>query len=362
MEIGGRTGGATDAPAPVGHVGPPDGGASHAADERRVSVAIPLHNEAEVIDELHRRVAAVLDEIPGGPHEIVLVDDGSTDATFEFIRQAATTDPRIVGLRLSRNFGHQAALTAALETVTGDVAIAMDGDLQDRPEEIPRLLAAHDDGGYDVVYATRVGRKESLPLRASYYVFYRVMRRLSEIEVPVDTGDFALLSRRVVDQMNRLPERHRYIRGLRTWVGYPQTGIAVERDPRAGGQPSYTTWKLFRLAFDGMFAFSVVPLRLAWLLGTIATLAASAYATWAVFEHLFLDSSPRGFTALIVAITFFAGVQLLTLGLIGEYLGRVYDEAKGRPNYIVTDVVARSQQTSVDTADSEATHFGAYVP
>ena len=306
---------------------------------RRISIAIPLHNEAEVFAELHRRVGDALDDLPGGPHEIVLVDDGSSDATFKFIRQAAATDERVVGIRLSRNFGHQAALTAALEAVTGDIVIVMDGDLQDRPEEIPRLIAAHDHGGYDVVYVQRVRRKESLPLRAAYFVFYRLLRRMSEIDVPVDTGDFALLSRRVVDQMNRLPERHRYVRGLRTWVGYPQTGIQVERDARAGGDPSYTTLKLFRLAFDGMFAFSVVPLRLAWLLGTFATVAASLYATWAVFEHFFLDSSPRGFTALIVAITFFSGVQLLSLGLIGEYLGRVYDEAKARPNFIVTEVV-----------------------
>ena len=305
---------------------------------RRLSVAIALHDEAEVLTELVRRLGIVLDELPGGPHEIVLVDDGSTDATWDLILGAAASDPRIVGVRLSRNFGHQAALTAALETVTGDLVVVMDGDLQDRPEEIPRFVAEYD-LGYDVVYALRVGRKESRPLRAAYYVFYRLMRRLSEVAVPVDSGDFALLSRRVVDELNRLPERHRYIRGLRTWVGFRQIGVPVERDARAGGTPSYTLGRLLRLGFDGIFAFSVAPLRAAWLFGAIASALAFLYALYAVFQRLFLGTSPQGFTALIVAITFFAGVQLLFLGLIGEYLGRVYDESKGRPHFVVTDTV-----------------------
>jgi polyisoprenyl-phosphate glycosyltransferase len=184
-----------------------------------------------------------------------------------------------------------------------------------------------------------VRRKESLPLRAAYFLFYRLLRRLSEVKVPVDSGDFALLSRRTVDQINLLPERNRYIRGLRSWVGFPQTGIPVERDARAGGEPSYTLRKLFRLAFDGVFAFSVAPLRAAWVLGACASAVASLYALYAIFQRLFLGDSPEGFTALIVAITFFSGVQLLFLGLIGEYLGRVYDEAKSRPHFVVTDVV-----------------------
>jgi polyisoprenyl-phosphate glycosyltransferase len=304
----------------------------------RISVAIPLHEEELVLPELLRRVTAVLDPLPGGPHEVVLVDDGSEDGTFELIREAAVRDDRVVGVRLSRNFGHQAALTAALETVSGDVVIVMDGDLQDRPEEIPRFLAEHE-RGYDVVYAQRINRKEGVALRTSYFLFYRLLNRLSELEVPVDSGDFALLSRRVVDQLNLLPERHRYLRGLRTWVGFRQIGIPVERDARAGGEPSYTVGKLLRLAFDGVFAFSVSPLRAAWILGAVASAAASVYALYAVFQRLFLGGTPQGFTALIVAITFFAGIQLLFLGLIGEYLGRVYDEAKGRPHFVITELV-----------------------
>lgn len=303
-----------------------------------ISVAIPLHDEELVFPELMRRLTAVLDGLPGGPHEIVVVDDGSRDRTFELVREEVARDPRVVGVRLSRNFGHQAALTAALETVTGDVVIVMDGDLQDRPEEIPRFLAEYE-RGHDVVFAQRTQRKEGLARRASYFLFYRLLNSLSDVEVPVDSGDFALLSRRVVDQLNQLPERHRYLRGLRSWVGFRQVGIPVERDRRAGGEPSYTLTKLLRLAFDGIFAFSVTPLRAAWILGAVASGVASLYALWAIFERLFLGTSPQGFTALIVAITFFAGIQLLFLGLIGEYLGRVYDEAKGRPHFIVTDVV-----------------------
>lgn len=323
---------------------------------RRVSVAIALHNEEAVFLELLQRVGAVLDGLPGGPHEVVLVDDGSVDRTFELICEAAATDRRVVGVRLSRNFGHQAALTAALEAVTGDVVVLMDGDLQDRPEEIPRFIAEHE-RGYDVVYAQRVRRKESAALRASYFIFYRMMNRLSEIEVPVDSGDFALLSKRVVDQLNLLPERHRYLRGLRTWVGFRQIGIPVERDARAGGEPSYTVGKLLRLAFDGVFAFSVKPLRVAWLLGALASAGASLYAMYVVFERVFLGDSPKGFTALIVAITFFSGVQLLFLGLIGEYLGRVYDEAKARPHFIVTEVVRGDRAAPAppgDTSNSAA--------
>jgi glycosyltransferase involved in cell wall biosynthesis len=318
-------------------------------DAIRISVAIPLHDEELVFAELIRRVGAVLDDVPGGPHEIVLVDDGSEDRTFDLIREAAAQDSRVVGVRLSRNFGHQAALTAALETATGDVVVMMDGDLQDRPEEIPRFLAEHAQG-YDVVFAQRTLRKENVALRAAYFIFYRLLNRLSQLDVPVDSGDFALLSRRVVDELNLLPERHRYLRGLRTWVGFRQIGIPVERDARAGGEPSYTTRGLLRLAFDGIFAFSVTPLRAAWILGAVASGAASVYALWAVFERLFLGTSPQGFTALIVAITFFAGIQLLFLGLIGEYLGRVYDEAKSRPHFVISDVVRGDGQRGTTSA------------
>lgn len=313
--------------------------------EPRVSVAIALYNEEEVLPELLLRLGAVLDGLPGGPHELVFVDDGSADATFELLSAAAAADPRIVGLSLSRNFGHQAALSAALANTSGDVVVVMDGDLQDRPEEIPRFVQEHK-LGFDVVYARRIRRQERWLLRASYYFFYRLISALADVRLPLDAGDFALLSRRVVDELTAMPEHHRYLRGLRTWVGFRQTGISVERFPRAAGTPGYSPAKLFRLAFDGIFGFSTAPLRAAALVGLFTTLGATLYAAYALYVRLVLGESPAGFTALIVALTFFSGVQLLFLGVIGEYLGRLFEEAKGRPLYVVARRVGREADGS----------------
>jgi dolichol-phosphate mannosyltransferase len=323
-----------DEPPPVDTAteGRPAGGAP------RVSVAIPLYNEEEVLSELLRRVGTVLDQLPGGPHEVVLVDDGSSDRTLEMLQDAAARDPRLVVVELSRNFGHQMAVTAGLDHASGDVVVVMDGDLQDLPEAIPDLLAAHR-AGADVVYARRVGRKEGLVLRASYALFYRLAARLSSIQLPLDAGDFALLDRRVVDEIRALPEYHRYVRGLRAWVGFRQVGIDVERSARAAGSSKYSLGRLLRLALDGLLAFSVAPLRAASLLGLGAMAVSLAYAAWAVVAKVLLSRSPQGFTALIVAIVFLAGVQLMFLGVLGEYVGRIYEEAKRRPSYIVRRVL-----------------------
>ena len=210
----------------------------------RLSVAVPLHNEESVLPELLRRLGAVLDAVPGGPHEIVMVDDGSTDRTAELLTKAAAEDGRVVAVLLSRNFGHQAALTAALDHVTGDATVVMDGDLQDRPEAIPQFLALHAQG-YDVVYAKRVLRKEPWWLRLCYYTFYRLLARLSDIQLPTDAGDFGLMSRRVVAELRRMPEHHRYLRGLRSWVGFRQIGIDVERAERHAGHSKYSMSRLF---------------------------------------------------------------------------------------------------------------------
>jgi dolichol-phosphate mannosyltransferase len=311
----------------------------------RVSVAIPLHNEAEVFPELIRRLGAVLDALAGGPHEIVFVDDGSSDGTFDLVAAAAAKDRRIVGVSLSRNFGHQAAVSAALDHASGDVVIVMDGDLQDPPEAIPTLVAEYQKG-FDVVYVRRTARKEGILLRASYYLFYRMIAVLSNVELPLDAGDFGLLSRRVVEEVKAIPERHRYLRGLRSWVGFRQKGIAVERAARAAGRSSYTPAKLLRLAFDGIFAFSMAPLRAAALLGLAAIAGSLLFAAYAVYVRFVEGRSPVGFTALILILTFFSGVQLLFLGVIGEYLGRVYEETKGRPRYVVDRTVGRPTNAS----------------
>lgn len=304
----------------------------------RLSVAIPIYNEAQLVPELLRRVGAVLDGLDGGPHELVIVDDGSRDGSREALVSATALEPRLVVVTLSRNFGHQAALTAALDHVTGDVVVLMDGDLQDPPEAIPLLLRTHLEG-YDVVYARRVKRKEGWLLRLAYASFYRILARLSNVDLPVDSGDFGLMSRRVVEQLRRAPERHRYLRGLRAWAGYAQVGVTVERAARAGGESKYSLRKLLTLAFDGFFSFSVAPLRAAALLGVGAIGLCTLYALYAVGAKLLYGHTPQGFTALIVIMTFLSGTNLLFLGLLGEYLGRVYEEVKRRPLYVIDRVV-----------------------
>jgi len=308
------------------------------SDGFRLSVAIPVHNEESVLPELLRRTLGVLDKLPGGPHELLFVDDGSTDRTVPMIREAAEHDGRIVLVTLSRNFGHQPALSAALDHVTGDAVVVMDGDLQDIPEAIPTLVGRFHEG-YDVVYAQRTGRKEAWPLRLCYFLFYRLMAKLSDIRLPLDTGDFGLMSRRVVDEIRRLPEHHRYLRGLRTWVGYRQTGITVERSERHSGKSKYGFLRLLKLASDGLFAFSIVPIRAAALLGAIAVGASALFGIYAVLAKVAFHKSPQGFTALILLITFLSGVLLFFLGVIGEYVGRIYEETKRRPNYVVAEVI-----------------------
>lgn len=303
-----------------------------------VSIGVALYNEEAVLPELLERLGRVIDDLPGTGHQVVFVDDGSSDRTWPIIEAAARKDPRIVAISLSRNFGHQAALTAVLEHVTGDVTIIMDGDLQDPPEAIPRFLEAHA-AGADVVYARRVNRKEGVLLRMSYHAFYRLVGSLASVQLPMDAGDFGLLSRRVVNELKRTREHHRYLRGLRTWVGFRQEGIEVERGERFAGDSKYSATKLFKLAFDGIFAFSIVPLRAAAFLGAVAVALTVLFALYSLYAKLFLDRSPQGFTALILVITFVSGVLLFFLGVIGEYVGRVYEEVKGRPIYIVGKVV-----------------------
>ncbi len=300
----------------------------------RLSVAIPVHNEESVLPELLRRLRTVLDALPSGPHEMLFVDDGSRDRTFPMLEEAARQDPRIVALSLSRNFGHQPAITAALDHVSGDAVVVMDGDLQDIPEVISQFVEKFHEG-YDVVYAKRVRRKEPWPLRFCYFLFYRLMASLSDIRLPLDSGDFGLMSRRVIDQLRRMPEHHRYLRGMRTWVGFRQVGVEVERAERHSGRSKYSLVRLLKLAFDGIFAFSIVPIRAAAILGAGVIAFSALYILYALYAKLVLHESPQGFTALIVAMTFLSGMVLLFLGIIGEYVGRIYEETKGRPQYIV---------------------------
>jgi polyisoprenyl-phosphate glycosyltransferase len=302
----------------------------------RSSIVIPVLNEESVLRELLRRLRAVLDRVAGGPHEIIVIDDGSTDRTPEILREESQADDRVIGVVLSRNFGHQAALSAGLVQASGDAVICMDGDLQDPPESIPLFLEKYEEG-YDVVYARRVQRKEVWWLRACYYIFYRIITALSGTQLPLDAGDFGLMSQRVVKQLREMPEYHRYLRGMRTWVGFRQTGIPIERAERHAGKPKYTTLKLLKLASDGIFSFSIVPLRFASIFGGVSILLSLAYAVFAFYAKVVLHQSPQGFTALIFVITFLAGVQLFSLGVIGEYVGRLFEASKTRPVYVVSE-------------------------
>jgi dolichol-phosphate mannosyltransferase len=326
----------------------------------RLSVAVPLYNEQTVIAELFRRTRGVLQNIEGGPHEMVFVDDGSSDGTLEILEAEATRDPRIVVVALSRNFGHQAALTAALDHCSGDAAVVMDADLQDAPEVIPRFVELFEQG-YDVVYATRSRRKEAWWLRLSYFLFYRLLASLSELNLPLDAGDFALISRRVVEQLRRFPEHHRYLRGLRSWVGFRQIGVPVDRAERQSGRSKYGILKLLELASDGIFAFSIVPLRAATLLGTIAMIFSGGFAVYSIYAKFFRHDSPKGFTALVLLITFLSGILLFFLGIIGEYVGRLYEEVKARPHYIVGRTIRWPSSRSTGANGSEG-HEAASAP
>ena len=299
-----------------------------------ISVAVPLHNEEAGLPELVRRLISVLDQMPGGPHEMLFVDDGSSDRTMLLLEEFAGRDSRIVVISLSRNFGHQAALTAALDHVSGDIVVILDGDLQDPPETIPRFVAKHLEG-YDVVYAQRLRRKEALWLRMCFYLFYRLMSSLSDMNLPLDAGDFGLMSRRVIDQLKSMPEHDRYIRGMRSWVGFRQIGIPVERAERYAGQSKYGLLRYLKLASDAIFSFSVIPIRAAAVLGLAAVLLSALFSAYAVVAKLVLHQSPKGFTALFLVTTFLSGMLLLFLGIIGEYVGRIYEEVKARPVYIV---------------------------
>jgi polyisoprenyl-phosphate glycosyltransferase len=316
-----------------------------------ISVVVPLHNEQMVLPELLRRVAAALDAMPGGPHEMIFVDDGSSDATRQMLEEAAENDSRISVIVLSRNFGHQAALTAALDHVSGDVTVVLDGDLQDPPESIPALVAKFQEG-YDVVYAQRTRRKEGVLLKLCFYLFYRLMSRMADTRLPLDAGDFGLMSRRVVDHLRSMPEHHRYIRGMRSWVGYRQIGIAIERSERFAGESKYGLLRYLKLASDAIFSFSTIPIRAAAIIGLVSVSLSALFALYAVVAKLFFHQSPQGFTALLLVFTFLAGTLLFFLGIIGEYVGRVYEEVKARPLYVVEKIIGNAAANRFNSSAS----------
>jgi len=298
-----------------------------------LSVVAPLFDEEENLPELHRRLTEAL-AATGLEYEIVLVDDGSTDRTPGLIDELAARDGRVVGLHLSRNFGHQPAVSAGLDLARGDAVVVVDGDLQDPPELIGPLVDRWREG-FEVVYAVRRRRDEAWPKRLGYHAFYRLLGALSDLEIPLDSGDFCLMDRKVVDVLNHLPERMRFVRGLRAFVGFRQAGLEYDRPARAAGSAKYTFRRLAALAVDGLVSFSGRPLRLATYLGLAAVAVAVALLVWIFHDAFARGQSPPGWASTAVIVLFMGSVQLLCLGIIGEYIRLIFLETKGRPTYIV---------------------------
>ncbi len=307
-----------------------------------LSVVIPVYNEADNLPELHRRLTNVL-TLVGSPYEIVFVDDGSHDESLAILREMARSDERVVLVELARNFGHQVAISAGLDYARGAGIIVMDADLQDPPEVLPQFIAKWREG-HDVVYAIRAERKEGLIKRSAYAAFYRLLQRVAQIDIPLDAGDFCIMDRRVVDVLAGMPERNRFVRGIRSWVGLDQVGLAYERHARHAGKPKYTFSRLIYLALDGLVSFSILPLRIITVMGFVVSAISILLAIIYTIQKLTIGLSPPGFATLTVAIFFLTGIQLITLGVIGEYIGRIFDEVKRRPLYVVRQVSAHTER------------------
>ena len=322
-----------------------------------LSVVVPVYNEADNVDELLRRIEGVVRglSVPPADYELILVDDGSRDATLDKLQVAARSNRHVRIVSLSRNFGHQIAATAGLDAARGDAVVLMDGDLQDPPELIEDFMAKFRQG-YDVVYATRRRRAGESGFKLfTAAVFYRVIRRLTNVSIPVDTGDFRLMSRRVVVALRNSRERHRFIRGLVSWVGFKQIGVEYDRAERFSGSSKYPVSKMFRFAIDGITAFSEIPLRLATWFGFLVSVACFLVALYEVGLHIFTGYNLPGYTSTIFAVLFLGGVQLITIGILGEYVGRIYDEIKGRPLYLVAENVGTG-------LDAESSSLPSTVP
>lgn len=308
-------------------------------DDALVSVVCPVYREEATIREFHRRATEAMEAItPAVRHELIYVNDGSDDASGEILREICAADPRAKLVDLSRNFGHQLAITAGIDHAGGDAVATIDTDLQDPPEVIGEMVARWREG-WDVVYGQRHVRPGEPRLRLfAIRAFYRVLNRLSDIQLPVDTGDFRLMDRRVRDQLASMQEENRYLRGLVAWVGFDQTAVIYERDERFAGESNYGFTKLARLGFDGLTSFSERPLRFASGIGLLVTAASVLIALYIIIAKIVDPSQAiQGYASLIVAVLFFGGLQLLALGLLGEYVGRTYRESKQRPLYVVGD-------------------------
>jgi glycosyltransferase involved in cell wall biosynthesis len=300
----------------------------------KLSIVIPVFNEAEIIPELYRRCISAT-EAWCDDFEIIVINDASTDNSLALLQELNKKDKRWKVISFSRNFGHQAAFHAGLANCTGDYVAMIDGDLQDPPELLQQFYLKMQEG-YDVVYGVRRKRKESFSKKLAYRLYYLILDNFAEIKIPLDSGDFSMIRRQVLDEMLKMPEQSLFLRGLRSWVGYRQFGYEYERDARFGGEPKYTLGKLFKLAYDGLFSFSQFPVKLLTTLGVVIIIIAILYSIYALIGKFFFPDTPQGFTTLAISIFMFSGIQLLSLGIVGEYIVRIYDESRKRPLYIIS--------------------------
>tara|TARA_B100000427_G_scaffold279881_1_gene250251 strand:+ start:2734 stop:3684 length:951 start_codon:yes stop_codon:yes gene_type:complete len=306
-------------------------------NKKLLSIVAPAYNEAENIDEFYSRILESTKDL-NLDIEIIYVNDGSLDKTIDVIYKQKENNDHITAIDLSRNFGKEIALTAGLDYSSGDAVVVIDTDLQDPPELIPKLVENWNDG-YDVVNAKRIKREgESSLKKITSYIYYRVLFRLSDISIPKDIGDFRLLDRKALDALLKLREKHRYMKGLFVWVGFKQKEIEYEREARFKGKTKLNLLSLFNLAFDGLTSFSIMPLRLASIIGFLSAVTGFLYGATIVIKTIFFHEPVAGFTSLVVLITFFGGIQLLSIGIIGEYIGRIFNETKNRPLYIVKNI------------------------
>jgi dolichol-phosphate mannosyltransferase len=316
----------------------------------KLSVVSPCYNEEGSLSELYRRLTAVCKGQAGEDYEIVLIDDGSSDHTRSLITQLSSDDPHVVGVLLSRNHGHQLALSAGLQVCRGERVLIIDADLQDPPELLGDMMKLMDEGA-DVVYGQRRERRGESPFKKlSAMLFYRLLNRLVDIKIPIDTGDFRLMSRRTLDELNRMPERHRFIRGMVSWIGFQQVPLLYERHERFAGETKYPFRKMMRFAIDAISGFSIVPLRIATYLGFFCSILGLLFFGYTAYSY-FAGIAIQGWTTLMTVVLILGSGQLLVLGVIGEYLGRLYIQSKSRPLFIIEKVV---RGTAVDEAPRRA--------
>lgn len=309
-------------------------------EEIEYSIVIPIYNEGRTLPELKNRVIRTM-EAGDSSFELIFVDDCSNDSSFKIMRQFNREDSRIKIVALSRNFGHQAAIMAGLDHAVGNAIIMMDGDLQDPPEVLPKLIQKYHDG-FDVVYAIRASRKENVFKRSLFKLFYRLLNILSSNPQPVDAGTFSIMDKKVLYHLKNMPEHNKYLSGLRSWVGFKQTGIPFERDKRFSGKPRQTAKKLLKLAFDGIFSFSYVPLRIVTILGVAVSFFAFIGVLIVFYKKFISYTAIPGWASLLISVLVMGGIQLFAIGLLGEYIARIYDEVKERPYYIIKEKIGFS--------------------